>query len=155
MGPDGGGGHCTAQCGRLMCCGETGAPFHPPTHPSTHPPTAGREVVRQLTNCEDLLLNFVTAAAIRDQGKQQISTSAARTTAGAQQDSSAAAAGHADGAAADPPALPGAGVLRWPPHVLWTQPGRRLDISVLSGVGISRGTAVHGGEPGLLASGRL
>lgn len=70
----------------------------------------------QHTNCEDILLNFVAAAAIRE-----------LPTAGA-----AAAAGE------DPPS-------RWPPYVLWVQPSRRLDISLLSGVGLSRGRAAHEG----------
>jgi hypothetical protein len=75
---------------------------------------AGRALVSRLLNCEDILLNFVAAAAIGEQhggrgGEQQAAL---------------------------------------PPHAIWAQPGRRLDISILSKVGISRAGASHTSKQG-------
>lgn len=78
------------------------------------------------TNCEDILLNFVAAAAIREQQAAAGATPVPEN---------AAAGGNASSAAA-----------QWPPHVVWAQPSRRLDVSFLSGVGLSRSRASHKSE---------
>ncbi|PRW33720.1 Solute carrier family 35 member G1 [Chlorella sorokiniana] len=81
-----------------------------------------RWVVGQKLNCEDLLLNWAAAEGIRE-----------------------------NFLAAQPipplgkPQQAPAGPERWPPHAVWVQPSRRLDISLLSGLrtGISRRRAAH------------
>ena len=103
---------------------------------------AGRKLVGQLTNCEDILLNFVAAAAIQEQ--QQL-TQPVDPAGGTAVNASAALAAPAEQQA-------GSGSRRRPPSALWVQPSRRLDISFLSGVGISRRRAVHEGEPGQAAA---
>lgn len=70
---------------------------------------AGRQLVSELTNCEDLLLNFVAAAAVAQR---------------------------------QPAAGSSLGRL---PHALWAQPSRRLDLSSLSGVALSKKGKHEGG----------
>lgn len=75
-------------------------------------------------NCEDILFNYVAATAIQEslhQGQQP-----------QQKQQPGAAAG-------------------LPPHAVWSQPSRRLDISFLSGVGISKSGHVHEGARGEVA----
>lgn len=92
--------------------------------PAIHRPLAARWVVGQKLNCEDLLLNWVAAEGIRERYL-----------------------------AAQPipplgqPQQAQAGPEHRPPHVVWVQPSRRLDISLLSGLqtGISRRRAAHEG----------
>lgn len=81
-------------------------------------------MVGQKLNCEDLLLNWAAAEGIRE------SYLAAQPIPPLGQPQQA------------PP-----GPEHWPPHVVWVQPSRRLDISLLSGLrtGISRQRAVHEG----------
>lgn len=113
---------------------------------------AGRALVSRRMNCEDLLLNFVAAAAIRgDAGSGSGDAPAAAAAPGdaAEAEASAGGAAAAAAGAAAAAAASGleAGARRLPPHVRWVQPSRRLDISPLSGVGLSRGTAgAHEGE---------
>lgn len=81
-------------------------------------------MVGQKLNCEDLLLNWVAAEGIRERylAAQPIPP------------------------LGQPQQAP-AGPERWPAHVVWVQPSRRLDISLLSGLqtGISRRRAAHEG----------
>ncbi|KAI7840926.1 hypothetical protein COHA_005357 [Chlorella ohadii] len=81
-----------------------------------------RWVVGQKLNCEDLLLNWAAAEGIRE------SFLAAQPIPPLGQ-----------------PQQAPAGPERWPPHVVWVQPSRRMDISLLSGLrtGISRRRAAH------------
>lgn len=92
-------------------------------------PAAARWIVSQKTNCEDLLLNWVAAEAIR------VRLLAAQPVPPLGQPQ---------------PQLGQQAPERWPPHAVWVQPSRRLDISLLSGlrVGISRGRAAHEGGIG-------
>lgn len=86
-------------------------------------------------NCEDILLNIVAATAIQEHSLQP-------------------------GAASSSPGGPGGRRLllgeveppeRRLPQAVWVQPSRRLDISLLSGVGISRAAQHAGSAAGVAA----
>lgn len=112
------------------------------------PATAGRALVANRTNCEDILLNWVAAAAIWE--RHGAAATALPATPAAVQ-AQGASAGGGSGLRLDPLQLAQreaqreAAQPRWLPQALWAQPSRRLDISFLSGVGISRGRAAHEG----------
>ncbi|GAB4816109.1 hypothetical protein N2152v2_003155 [Parachlorella kessleri] len=87
---------------------------------------AGREVVDRLFNCEDILMNFVLAA----HSRTNHSTSPA----------SSSRDGHAAGSLDSMDTTSS----RSPqPTVLYVRPRRRLDVSQLSGVGLSRNGGAH------------
>ncbi len=90
-------------------------------------------MVGQKLNCEDLLLNWAAAEGIRE------SYLAAQPIPPLGQ-----------------PQQAPAGPERWPPHVVWVQPSRRMDISLLSGLrtGISRRRAAHEGARSVVGGGR-
>lgn len=112
---------------------------------------AGRELVGRLINCEDILLNFVVAAAIRKRQRQprqplglEAGLSAAEAAGDAHGNNSAA--GHVQQKEHHQQQKGKLG--RQLPHVVWSQPSRRLDLSAFSGVGISKARAKHLGERG-------
>lgn len=79
-------------------------------------------------NCEDILFNYAAAAAIRDashSGASQQQQQQQRSRQQLQQLDEQAGG--------------------LPPHAVWSQPSRRLDISFLSGVGISKSGSIHEG----------
>lgn len=79
----------------------------------------GRELVARLTNCEDILLTCVAAGALLETQQQQQQQQKELGSKGSREQQ------------------------RRRGHVSWMQPSRRLDISFLSGVGISKGHGVH------------
>ncbi|EFN53696.1 hypothetical protein CHLNCDRAFT_136508 [Chlorella variabilis] len=106
----------------------------------------GRELVGRLINCEDILLNFVVAAAIRKRQRQprqplglEAGLSAAEAAGDAHGNNSAA--GHVQQKEHHQQQKGKLG--RQLPHVVWSQPSRRLDLSAFSGVGISKARAKH------------
>lgn len=108
---------------------------------------AGRALVSARTNCEDILLNVVAAAAIRGS-----ITRPGQQPAAVAGEAAAGEAAVAVAAAAGPEGSPGPE--RWPPHVVYVQPSRRLDISLLSGVGLSQGRGASEHLGALVAAGR-